>query len=135
MHSQLLLQIQFSTNHCLFHHLQTIRLHCYHWSHLLLHQCVHLDIHENHHLHWRSHKCQLILDYLCSYNWCNNKSVHGKLTAAQLQWFVVHLDFLQLQETNSTMESGAGFKCLHWTAKDPSISVQPCSTRWGRRGW
>ena len=29
----------------------------------------------------------------------------------------------------------AGFKCPHWTAKDPSISVHPCSTGWGRWGW
>ena len=42
-----------------------------------------------------------------------HKSIHIKLTATQLRWFLVHSNVLQLEETNSWMESGAVLKDTH----------------------
>ena len=112
LHSQHLLQTQFSTNHYL--------------SSKNSSSLSSLKIGLTSTRSWLSLLLQLVQQH---------KFVHGKLTAAQLQWFVAHSDFLELQETNSRMESGTGFKYLHWTAKDPSMSVHSCSRRWGRWRW
>ena len=47
VHRQLLQQIKFPTNHCIFIIVEQFVFTTITWSYLLLQQCLHLDIHEN----------------------------------------------------------------------------------------
>ena len=55
--------------------------------------------------HRRSHKGHLVTFYF--------QLLHGKLTTKQPQLLWAHSDILQLQETTSGMESGAGLEIPH----------------------